>query len=437
MLPRLPLAVRLLLPSVVLATFALPPASVRGQRLADGDKALEAKEREHRKLILDLRKGVTRFNPEDKDHLEAVDLLAKRAVYPYAWVEYQREPGKTQKVFDGFEGDLGQFSKGKPATEKLITYYSKKVIERADEVLTKGKPIAAVNAGRVLARLVEREAKQTESAWQDEMALRLGDGNAGQLLAVLLKVVGDPKQNDGAKYYALRGLGQLLAVPADKEGLKDPDREKVVNAVIPFVQRKPTYPATAPTAIVDGFRAVRREGVKALARVRNPTLGAKDKVSVVLLRVVAKDTRVVPEPRLDERLEAAIGLANMRPGSKDADYQPDYAAEHLGRFVADFLVAANANIEEKKPPKRVRPWRVDAARLAEALDGMKKEVKNKYAGDVVDQSAKHLAAIEKGSKATRSTDLDTWLNRNPAPTKELLKGVADSAVKKAAAIEDD
>ena len=46
-----------------------------------------------------------------------------------------------------------------------------------------------------------------------------------------------------------------------------------------------------------------------------------------------------PEPRLDEQVEAAIGLCGLRPDSK-GDYQPAFAVYHVGAFVRDFLNGA-------------------------------------------------------------------------------------------------
>ena len=42
-----------------------------------------------------------------------------------------------------------------------------------------------------------------------------------------------------------------------------------------------------------------------------------------------------PAPRLDEQVEAGIGLARMQ-AKLSPDYQPAYAAEQIARFVVKF-----------------------------------------------------------------------------------------------------
>ncbi len=90
----------------------------------------------------------------------------------------------------------------------------------------------------------------------------------------------------------------------------------------------------APRAQIDGFLLVRREAIAALAQDRYPTLPDKSRPAWLLLKVAANDG-IPAVPRLDERIEAAIGVAHAQP-DLDKDYQPDYAAYQLGLFATDF-----------------------------------------------------------------------------------------------------
>src|SRR5262249_41520165 len=121
---------------------------------------------------------------------------------------------------------------------------------------------------------------------------------------------------------------------------------------------------------VEGYRSLRREAIKALALTRHPAVvnpqdkALQSRTAVVLLRVLMKDG-FAPEPRLDERAEAAIGVGYLQ-GKLYESYQPDYAAHYVGWFLVDL---ANQYQEEKQDQKRRFPYRHLAARLSEALTG--------------------------------------------------------------------
>ena len=75
-----------------------------------------------------------------------------------------------------------------------------------------------------------------------------------------------------------------------------------------FLQdRNKDLPPGAPQEEIDGFRYVRREAIMALAQCRYPTLADKTHPTWLLLKSAVRDD-IHPEPRLDERVEAAIGV---------------------------------------------------------------------------------------------------------------------------------
>ena len=166
---------------------------------------------------------------------------------------------------------------------------------------------------------------------------------------------------------------------------------------------------------------------RALAQGPYPTLADKSRPALLLLKVAARDG-IVPEPRLDERVEAAIGVAHARP-DLDADYQPDYAAHQLGLFAADFAVHFAQWKQDSLTDASV-PWKVDAGRLIEALEQMKTQAKSAYVGKVVDEAVKLLLNIERGADAN-PFDLQQALQTEPSPSPELYKGDAASIVKPA------
>jgi hypothetical protein len=424
--------------AVTLAVAALLlGGSVSAQKPDDGERALnDADTRALRDLRKRLFTGELPANPKEKEHLEAIDVGARQSTYPLAWVDRQRTPGAIQKVYEAYEGDLAQLAKFRANNQVATARYARAVIKRALQVIQGGKAIAAINGTRVLARLVERQANrggwQTEKEWTAEVLPRLADGNGELLATTLLDLVKDARQNDGVRYYALRGLRSLLALPPQGTPLlKKETEENIVRAALELVQRKVTFPGGAPQAEIDGYRVLRREAVGILAEVRSPALDAKTRPALALARVAGNDSRLSPPASLAERLEASIGLARMRAAPKDKDYQPDYAARQIAAFVVDFGREYNAN-REKRLALRLRSWKVDAARLGEALEAMKKEVKNDYVGKASTEALKELAAVERGNAANPG-DPNNWLTTNPVPSKQLFASDEESDVKAGAA----
>ena len=118
----------------------------------------------------------------------------------------------------------------------------------------------------------------------------------------------------------------------------------------------------------------------------------------------------------------------MKPAE---NYQPDVAAYYIGRFVQDYARDAIEN-STKPAGERTRPWKVDGARLVDALTALRAEAKNPYVEKVVDKCLPVAAAMEQG-KTPDPAPLGDWLSNNAEPRgKELFKGVADSTVKEKA-----
>src|SRR5262249_53225855 len=152
---------------------------------------------------------------------------------------------------------------------------------------------------------------------------------------------------------------------------------------------------------VEGFRVLRREAVKALAQYRAPSIKDQARPALVLLKVVARDG-FQPEPRMDERVEAAIGVARMKPDI-DQTYQREYAAQQLGLFVVDFAYRYNT-----RDRAEMKPWAVQAARLSDALEVMKAESKNPYVAKAVDDGIRLVLRRIEGKGDVPPNDLTTY-----------------------------
>lgn len=305
---------------------------------------------------------------------------------------------------------------GQPNTNQLefVKLFGKELTKCLRDVFGRNsKPIVRVNAARMLALLAETE--------QEEVA------------DTLVAVLQNPRESDGVKLYALRGLKVLFEAGSPEQSVfKDPKREaRTIAALQAYIARKPDLP-TDPME-VEGLRYVRREAVRALGMTRHPIVptvkDASGQTAWWLLKVARKDG-LTPEPSLTEQAEAAIGASQLRPNK---DLQLDYVAHHVGGVVVDFLNefnraklgAAEANI----------PWKLYATRLGIALDTLKDQAKNapgktgSYVDKVVDQARGALKPMEAKDPNPNPTVLDQWLRKNPPPAATVYKSIPDSSVK--------
>ncbi len=127
---------------------------------------------------------------------------------------------------------------------------------------------------------------------------------------------------------------------------------------------------------------------------------------------------------MDERVEAAIGVARIKPDG-DPSYQRDYAAQQLGLFLVDFAYRYNNRDRDE-----LKPWAVQAARLSDALEVMKATSKSPYVAKVVDDGIKLvLRRIEAKNdvNANEVTDYNSLLSKPPA-LGQLFSGVDGTAV---------
>jgi hypothetical protein len=362
-------------------------------------------------------------DPSNTQHQQAIEAAAKYASYRLTW-GYEREPGKINEVFRDFNNILESIHNGKEKTQKTGELFIKGVIAHASEVTKANKAVCRLNGARLLARIVEQGPNETQA----DVLARLAGTNEVELADALTAAIKEPAQIDAAKYWAFRALRNLLALPAATPPLPRANEEAALEAVFKFLQeRNKDFPPGTPEVQIDGFRLVRREAIAALAQGRYPTLADKSRPAWLLLKVVAHDG-IIPEPRLDERVEAAIGVAHAQP-DLDKDYQPDYAAHQLGLFAADFT-AHYAQAKQGSLTDASIPWKVDASRLNEALELMKAQSKNAYVGKVVDETVKLLTSIEKAA-AANPFDLEQALRGEAAPSQELYKGDAATVVKPA------
>jgi hypothetical protein len=398
----------LCLPAVLVL---LGSAAAQSPSLNDGLDALDKKYKEAKLQITALLRGEIQLEPGNAPHLEAMDLAAKYATYPYVLDVLETTPGQIDKIFhQRLENDLKYLRDSKEKTTEAAREYGKRVREHAMEVIRydRAKPIAQVNAARTLARLAELAQPE--------------------LVDPLAELARDSKMNGGVRYWAFRGLRDLLAQRTEDGPVVDKARiDKAAAAVVEFLKQKPLVDASLATREeIDGFRLLRREALRALAQTRLPVGTSKGPSPVLMLAQFAgNDRRISPLPRLDERLEAAIGLARMRSSKDNGLFQPDYAVWQIGLFLEVWGKTANDN-REKKDRERVRPWKIDAARLTEVLEPLRVEVKDPYVAEGVRVANRIINAVNKGNVAA-AEDL-AWFDSHKPPNEQLFQGDKDAVV---------
>ncbi|MGL4549753.1 MAG: hypothetical protein ACRC33_01090 [Gemmataceae bacterium] len=393
-----------------------------------------------------LSTGETVTDVNNKAHAEAIDISAKEITYPLYWqgrsMRTERtEPSKLIKeTVDLFENRLRLLG-GNKEQSSVAAYqalYCKAVTRRAQEVVLAGPPVASVNAARMIAMIPHRTPGLTTKEWADRVTPRLTNDSADQILAVAADLVAaDPKRlNDGVRIFLLRAAHDILALPKQTPPLyKQATADKAVVAAMGVATRKVTFPKATPRGEVEGFKMLRAEALRVVAWAATPSIG-KDRPALLLAQVAANDQAVSPPPREEELVEAVIGLCRlMAAPSKMPEMNADYAAMQVARGVAAIGNEANKNVEVKSATTRLRPWKVDAARLLEAVDALR-GIKDPYVVEMLRQARPVLLDMELG-RVTQSGNLSTWITGEVKPASAALFKAGDPSAVKPRGVPDD
>jgi hypothetical protein len=352
-----------------------------------------------------LTRGEVQASATDKEQMAAIENYARFYTFRFANKQFHTIAGNKNMrlLHEEFDREVKGLVSGKERTKECGRLFASEVIKRAKEVLEDPLSLVQVNMARALARCAEL-------------------GNP-ELADALVEIIKNPNYNDGVKYYALRGLRDLLrVVPSHSPQFGNEREANTGAALIEFINRKANVvPRITPQDEMDGLCVLRREAIRALGQIQSPALPNKTYPALALVRVVANE-EYMPELRMDERMEAAIGLARMRPG-KDKDYQSAYAAQQIALMVADFTQFYNERQEHK------RPSRVYAAQLGDTLDGLKNDTKDPYVlslFDVGTPGQKLLTKMEKGEDGANQSDLLNLAEGKLPPMDRLFASVAES-----------
>ena len=340
-------------------------------------------------------RGEVVFDAKNPAHMKAVDVYARFFVYRVTRPEIQSEPGKMDSIFKEFESVLKQLRT--KADNPFNTSFLAKILEKTKEVLPNTSISARINAVRMQA-MCPAEIANCDLPGQKI----LPDQFMESFIEVLQK-----SPDDGMKLYALKGVRDTYKVirpmavvkKASNRVTLNPALEvKVAETLAQIIETPMVYPAGTAPEIVEGYRVLRREALKALAQSRAPISGQKGKTAFILAKF-ANGSDIKPEPRLDERAEAAIGLLNLRTQDPDpSEYNMEAALYQFSSFLVDFFQRFNSRNDSDA--EKLFPWKFYAARITDSIDELNKEVKNvPYVVEMVQKIGLGLSDMEKLDKA--------------------------------------
>jgi hypothetical protein len=198
-------------------------------------------------------------------------------------------------------------------------------------------------------------------------------------------------KHDLVKMYAARALREYLPVTALEEGGElTPNQAKrkarelaYVDALAKFIERPGMD--KLPDDEQAAMHFVRREVIETLAHAKAAAIVTGTKqvegpIAPTLLKVLSPKSGLDLTPDLAERLEAAIGVAQMNL-KYGGEYQGELGIYLVARFIAEFVTEYNKDLvlilakTGDESPRGKLEWRIQAKRLEVALQDMAKNAK--------------------------------------------------------------
>lgn len=400
------------------------PMVAIAQPLPPGGLAEILKERgANAEVFNKMLRGELEYDSKNPSHAQAVDVNARFFAYRLTQPEFQAEPGKLDTVFKECESILKQF-RARPRTA-FNTNFLSRLLERSKEALPNNVPIARINAVRMQA-MIPTELGSCDILGQKTLP--------EQLMENFVNVV-EKAPDDGMRLHALKGIREtykalrplaLVKKSSDRVALKPETEARVAEALVKIIETPRNYLPDAPAEITEGYRVIRREAIKALAQARVPMAGTKGRTAFVLARMATAND-IKPEPRFDERVEAAIGLLNMRPQANDPnEFNLEADTYAFGVFLVEFFQKFNTRNENDQ--EKLLPWKIYAARINDGFDALKQEVKNPYVDEMATKIVAGLNDMEKTEKGT-VPQLATFLQAKPPASLLIYKKIPGTEIK--------
>ena len=426
---------------------SLAVAGLAAQDIPLGDasfKDLQRKAGVARISLNELISGKRIFDPKDQGSASAVQDVAKFQVYSFTYPPYlenKTDKGPDlNKQFTEAEQQMRAIllsDKSRRNTQALVDLYYGAIISNAATVSKSENIVSRTNALRLMGvaggLLSTRDDATFKAILDTPTLIKTGDMILEKVAPVLEK-----SQDEATRYYALRAVKETHKgnqLPRENRPAKSFNQAKeaaCLQSAAKLITAPPSYALELPknSAELEGFRALRREAIRALANASSPMLPG-DFRPIQILGTCVNDNGVNPEARIDEMAEAAAGLARLAPLDKnDSDYSPEYSFVLIGRFMQKY--AERYSTKGNNEFDKANAWKTQAARLNESIEFFRARYpKNKFIQEMAPIYTDFLTAVEKGLTEFKPVNVEDKLNgwmRDPTTTKRFFKSKPDSAL---------
>jgi hypothetical protein len=270
-----------------------------------------------------------------------------------------------------------------------------------------------------------------------------------------IRIIDNPYEHDAVRHWAIKALGEVFKGPAGDATPSQPQAaaargQRIENgalAIAKWLKARCEMPAPAVNELRDeeknGLRFVRKEAVRTLTATHRPWAVEKEvagqirrdgPIAGVLFDIMmGEENKISPEPSWEERVEAAHGLCflEIRAGS---NYQPDFAVEGMGRFIAALSAAANDDKSRQK-----ERWRYFASHLQGGGDNLRAMLERTpptalrpeattYMKKALDEVRSAFSNLNDPMQLPQAAqNLNNWLNQYRAPSRELYRTAAPAS----------
>jgi hypothetical protein len=359
---------------------------------------------------------------------EVLDHAAQWYAYRFTNEQFYKDvkpgaKGMHDLMKDALDQVVDPRDSAKKPTEAQLQFkeeFDKRFVKSLVRVAKNPKPVVRVNGVMVLGKLAATGSEDATVA--------------------LMDVIKDPKENDGIKLHAFRGIRDFFALGRGDNAnpFRKKEREsQCIAALLEYLNRPSGLSENAPADEKAALHYIRKDAIAALAETRYPgVLKTENKKAIIerptalmLLRIMRKEG-MTPPPSVEEQVNAAAGLCRLKSRSLD-QYHVDYAAHQIGQFVVEFITVHNSG------QVKVASWKVLANRLARALEELKSDVEGRQGAKYVTAMAAQVdellkPMIESKADVRPSPEkLAVWLEQNKPAASNLYDGTPEALTRAA------
>ena len=302
--------------------------------------------------------------------------------------------GAYVKEFDGMIA-TATASNNVKANRDNMSKFAPHLISRFKEVFAldpSANRVTVVNAAALLPDLARLKQEEIGRFLASLVAQDMAVAKGKEKEAIDAKTLFESRIRDVIRTQAAKGLREFFPTAAftkadlnqgakTKQAIERKDFDvKCIDALLQFVDRP--MPPVNTAEEVDAIRYMRKEAVTTLARTGVPAASAmggtvEGNVALGLVKVLSK--KVQPEPLVQERLEAAIGVCHFSKWVEEYDPKVgiflvgECLADVFGEYKKDF---GNIGVKGKDRKPTYYPWKHTSKRLQFALSDLVNNTRN-------------------------------------------------------------